>query len=201
LLDKTVPYYNVIMVRKAGAAIPRTELPAGFSFASYVAGKERAWAEIETSAGEFDAVEGAQNYFTAEYVPYMEELQRRLLFVCNATGREVATITGWWNMTGARRDPSVHWASVHGEYQGLGLGKALIFEGLRRLVQLEGDRDVYLHTQTWSYKAIGIYLRAGFRLLEHGSFGAYRNEYVDALPILRERLDERSVALLEAPSR
>jgi ribosomal protein S18 acetylase RimI-like enzyme len=60
----------------------------------------------------------------------VEELGRRLFFVINGDGKEVGTITSWWDVTGARRDPSIHWFAVNPEYQGLGLGKALVSECL-----------------------------------------------------------------------
>ncbi|GIN88828.1 hypothetical protein J6TS2_52140 [Heyndrickxia sporothermodurans] len=49
-------------------------------------------------------------------------------------------------------------------------------ECINQLKQLEGDKDIFLHTQTWSYKAIGIYLKAGFNILEDGSFAKYKND-------------------------
>jgi len=33
---------------------------------------------------------------------------------------------------------------------------------MKRLIEIEGDRDVFVHTQTCSYKAINIYKNAGF---------------------------------------
>jgi hypothetical protein len=59
---------------------------------------------------------------------------------------------------------------------------------MHRLIRLDGDVDVYLHTQPWSYRAIGIYLWAGFRFLKHGSFGPNPNQNEQAMPILREKM-------------
>jgi ribosomal protein S18 acetylase RimI-like enzyme len=109
-----------------------------------------------------------------------------LLFVENENGEEVGTITSWWNMTGTRRDPSIHWFAVKKEYQGLGLGKALVSECLDRLLLLEGNKEVFLHTQTWSYKAIGLYLNEGFNIASNEVFAHYKNDYDDAVPILKK---------------
>ncbi|WP_248926158.1 GNAT family N-acetyltransferase [Paenibacillus hamazuiensis] len=188
MLDKTLPYYHVIMLRQAGSSVPKFALPAGFRFSLFTPGKEEKWAEIVTSVGEFERTADALKYFASEYLPFSPELERRLLFIVTEKGEEVAAITGWWNYTGRRRDPSIHWVAVKPEYQGFGLGKALVAEGLQRLLHLEGDLDIYLHTQTWSYKAIGIYLQAGFRIMRQGSFGTYKNECAQALPVLIEKL-------------
>ncbi|NRF95790.1 GNAT family N-acetyltransferase [Paenibacillus frigoriresistens] len=185
MLDKTIPHFNVIMKRSAGVPLPRFALPEGYSFTWYVPGKEEQWAEIESSVGEFENVEQGLDYFRNEYLPFVEELKRRLLFVQNEDGEEIGTITSWWNLTGERRDPSVHWFAVKKEYQGVGVGKALVSECLNRLQLLEGDRNIFLHTQTWSYKAIGLYLNAGFEILSYESFAHYKNDYDIALPILK----------------
>ncbi|MFC5529608.1 GNAT family N-acetyltransferase [Cohnella yongneupensis] len=185
MLDKSIPHYNVIMKRSAGIPLPNSALPPGYSFSWYVPGKEEKWAEIEASVGEFDHIEQGLDYFRTEYLPFRDELKRRLLFIRNEDGEEIGTITSWWNLTGGRRDPSVHWFAVKKEYQGIGLGKALVSECLNRLQLLEGDRDIYLHTQTWSYKAIGLYLKTGFEILSHESFAHYNNDYDKAVPILK----------------
>ncbi len=185
LLDKTVPYFNVIMRRSAGLVIPRFILPRGFSLSWFVEGDEARWADIETSVGEFDDVPAALKYFQERYVPYLDELKRRLLLVRAANGDWVGTISAWWNYTGAQRDASIHWLAVRPAYQGLGLGKVLVSECLYTLLRLEGDVEVFLHTQTWSHRAIGIYFKAGFEIVQRETFGEYQNDYDQAMPVLR----------------
>jgi len=176
VLDKALPYFNVIMKRSAGVPIVTHALPSEFSLTEFVPGDEVSWARIETAVGEFMAPGEALAYFQATYLPYCDELKRRCVLVCGADGGAVGTVTSWWNATEDERDPSVHWLAVHPEAQGLGLGKALVSECLKRLVALEGDRDIFLHTQTWSHRAIAIYLKSGFQFIERGSFGGYAND-------------------------
>ena len=184
MLDKTLPYFNVIMKRRAGLPIAMNGLPSGFSIAGFVPGDEVQWASIETAVGEFMTEGEALTYFQTTYLPYSDELTRRCVFVRNADGGAVGAITSWWNTTEGRRYPSVHWLAVRPDAQGLGLGKALVAESLKRLVWLEGDRAIFLHTQTWSHRAIAIYLNAGFEFVRQGSFGGYPNDYLQAMPIL-----------------
>jgi ribosomal protein S18 acetylase RimI-like enzyme len=188
LLDKTVPFYNIIMKRRAGTPVPQPELPNGFSFTYFSEGKEKDWAEIESSVGEFNDSKDALEYFQREYLAYSEELKKRLIIIQNPDGDSIATVTAWWNYSEERRDPSLYWLSVKPEFQKLGLGKALIHKCLQIFFQTEGEKDVYLHTQTWSYKAVGLYLKTGFDLLETETFGNYINDYEKAKPILRDRL-------------
>ena len=126
MLDKSIPYVDVIMHRKKGAPIPHTVLPHGFAFAHFRPGDEKAWARIETSVLEFPDELDALIYFQTNYLPYAAELERRCVFVETGDGEKVGTSTGWWNYTGARSDPWLHWVAVVPEYQELGLGSAII---------------------------------------------------------------------------
>jgi len=188
MLDKTLPYFNVIMKRRAGLPIAMHRLPSGFFIAGFVPGDEISWACIETAVGEFATEDEALTYFQTAYLPYSDELTRRCVFIRGADGGAVGTITSWWNWTEERRHPSVHWLAVRPDYQGLGLGKALVSECLKRLMWLEGDRDIWLHTQTWSHRAIAIYLRAGFEFMRQDTFGGYPNDYEQAMPVLYKKL-------------
>lgn len=184
MLDRSVPYFNVIMKRQPGRPIPECPLPAGYAIARFIPGNEESWAEIEASVGEFDSAGEAIRYFRQTYMPLPDELGKRLLFVENERGEAVGTIMCWWDYTGVRRDPSVHWFAVKRGFQGLGLGKALVAACLREMIRLEGDRDIYLHTQTWSYKAVRLYSRFGFEIVRDETFGSYANDYDRAMPIL-----------------
>ena len=188
MLDKTVKYYHVLMHRKKGGCVPNFVLPDGYKFASFKSGDEKEWAEIEASVGEFNRAVDALVYFQKEFLPYLSELERRTVFIENDTGEKVATATSWWCYTGKRRDLWLHWIAVKPGFQGLGLGKAVVSEAVRRMIDIEGERDIYLHTQTWSYKAIGIYMKCGFEITEEEGLGGNKNEYKEAIPLLNKLL-------------
>jgi ribosomal protein S18 acetylase RimI-like enzyme len=188
MLDKSIPYLNIVMQRKPKTLIPQYVLPPGYSFVPFSPGDEVKWAEIETSVGEFDSVTEALDYFRENYLSFPGEVESRTIFLQTVEGEKVGTVTSWWNYSGIRRDPALEWIAVKPEYQGLGLGKAVVFEGLKRMVLIEGDRDIFLHTQTWSYRAVAIYLQAGFEFIKKGSFSGYDNDYEEAIPYLEEKL-------------
>lgn len=189
MLDKSIKYYDVLMKREIGTSIANPFLPDGFKFSFFKLGDEKSWAEIETSVGEFEDVDYALEYFKDNYLPHLTELERRCIFVENEDGLKVATVTNWWNYTKLRRDPWIHWMAVHPEYQGLGLGKAIVFKVINNIKEIEGDCDVYLHTQTWSYKAINIYKKAGFNITSERGLGGYENNNCEnALLILKNHI-------------
>ena len=188
MLDKSIPYLNIVMQRKAGTPIPQCALPEGYAFVPFTRGTETDWAEIEASVGEFDSVPEAIAYFQKDYLSYPGEVERRTIFIQTSDGKKVGTATSWWNYTDIRRDLALEWIAVKPEYQGEGLGKAVVIEAMRRMLLIEGDRDIFLHTQTWSYRAVGIYLQAGFDFVKTGSFSRYDNDFDKALPYLEKKL-------------
>ena len=188
MLDKAIPYFPITMKRSAGAPIPSFPLPNNYSFANYRPGDEKVWAEIETSVGEFKNTDLACNHFAQHFLPYQNEIQKRVLFIQDEKGEKIATGSCWWHYTSNNHYPQLHWIAVRPFHQNRGLGKAITFEALRQMVQIEGDMEIVLETQTWSYRAIGIYLSAGFEIITDRSYPDCKNEYERALPILREKM-------------
>jgi GNAT superfamily N-acetyltransferase len=187
LLDKSVPFIDVLMHRPPGIPPEPHALPAGYTYSLFSPGDEVSWAQIEASVLEFDSEIEALLYFQRYRLPYLEELCRRCVFIKSPTGERVATASAWWGYTDMRRDPWLHWVAVKPAFQGKGLGKAIIACTVHLLLEIEGDRDFYLHTQTWSHKAIALYERAGFAITDEPGLGDYPNDrYAEAVSLLRK---------------
>ncbi|GCE28712.1 N-acetyltransferase [Dictyobacter alpinus] len=189
MLDKSIEALRVILKRNPGTPLPPVALPPGYSFVTYEPGDEQAWAEIETSAGTFNNVEEGVKFFRQEFGPFYNELRRRVLFIQKDDGEKVANFMAWWGYTGQRRYPFMRWVSVKFAYQGLGLGKAIIAEGVRLMVEIEGDCVMYIPTLTWSYQAIKLFRWAGFELdTTEIAPGGYRNQTAQALLLIGDRI-------------
>ncbi len=189
MLDKSLEYVEIIMKRKKGRPAEVYPLPDGFYFANFKTGDEIAWAEIEYSVNEFDALGDALLYFTQKYLPFHKALEQRCIFIEDTNGKKVATLTAWWEKPDIQRCPWISWVAVRPEYQGIGLGKALISRGMMLMRELEGDVDIYLKTQTWSYKAINIYRANGFRIQRKiGKKNREKLNYRKARKVLKGKL-------------
>lgn len=163
MLDRTLPYIGVIMVRPEQPlpAMPRLDAP--FRLVRFEPGREADWAAIETSVGEFGDPEAALDRFRQEFLPHPDELARRCLFIVDETDQVVATATAWTgNLFGRLRQPRLHWVSVRPGCQGRGLGGLVVAAALATFGELGDAGPIYLTTQTWSYVAIRIYRRFGF---------------------------------------
>ena len=185
MLDKSVPHVSFLMRRPKGSPVPEYKLPAGYKFALYKPGDEGAWAAVETSVLEFESEAEALEYFNREFAPHLEALKQRCLFV-EHNGEKVATCTAWWCCP-ERCLPRLHWVAAKPDYQGLGLGKAIVSECTRRMISLDGDVDFFLSTQTGSHRAVKIYAKFGYAVTGEKKICRDKNEnHEQALAVLRQ---------------
>lgn len=167
MLDKSIPYMDIIMSAKkeALADIELASLPEEFYFRMYKEGDEIGWADLEVSVKEFSSREEALAYFHKVFSPYTDLLSKRMCFIVDQNDRIAATASAWFKEGNGRRFPLVHWVSVSPDVQGRGLGSAIVKYVLSLFQNLEPDgKEVFLHTQTWSHKAIYMYYQYGFRI-------------------------------------
>lgn len=184
MLDKSIPFYTIIMKRPYAKAPAPIELPMGYKIKNYEPGDEVTWAEIQTEVLEFDNAEQALNCHKG-YLSRAGELEKRQLFVQNPTGNLIATATAWYDLNSQGKIPVVHALSCLPQYQGNGLGRAIAIKMLERFYELDVNLDVWLDTQTWSYKAVELYLSLGFIPMKCAVFNETKNEYEKALPIFK----------------
>jgi len=150
------------MTKRDLDAYPKFKLPEGFSCSGYRPGFERAWAKLMFSLEQTDSLQHAEDIFRTEFLARPELLQTQCLFVLDAKGTAVATASIWPGNHFGRELLRIHWVACAGEYQGRGLAKALM-TSLLDATRILGYCDMlYLTSQTWSYKALGLYARFGF---------------------------------------
>ena len=188
MLDKSVPFYNILMARPAGLQIPHYELPEGYSFKMYEEGDEVDWALIERSVDEYDSSAKALIKYQTYFMPLLREAKRRTVFIVNPDGEKVGTATIWWEYSGKRRDPWVHYVAIKPSEQGKGLAKPLFSKILEIAKEIEGDCVLRLHTQTWSHIAVRMYMKDfDFEITEEqGLFKYENNQFNEARALLEE---------------
>lgn len=164
MIDRSVPYIGIIMVKNNVKEYPRYEIPDGYEFVMYQDGFEKYWAELETSVGEFDEYEKALGYFKKEFMSKKELLPDRCSFIRTTGGEFAATASVWPGDTFGKIQDKIHWVCVHPGHQGNGLAKAVLTQAMHIFNSIGKDDMTYLTTQTNSYKAINIYRKFGFRI-------------------------------------
>lgn len=157
-----MPYIKVLMVKNNPTEYPEYNLPSGYSYTYYKKGYEEDWAKLQVVLKQIDTIEEALNYFNNEFLVSKNELYKKALFVKDCTGNIIATASLWEGNHFGDIYQRVHWVAVDADHQGKGIAKALLTEIFGIFNKLDYEDFVYLITQTWSYRAINIYLKFDF---------------------------------------
>ena len=188
MLDKSIPWHSFIMSLDPADLVAQINLEAGFSLRSYESDKDGlSWAEIETAVGEFDSIEEAMACHR-HYLEHIEELKKRQWFVVDENDNAVATCTVWWY--GDEKIPCIHALSCLPKMQGRGFGKAALLAAINSTIQND-KRTIWLETQTFSWKAICLYLSAGFVPRMEATFNQTPNEFSTSYGIISEKVGEK----------
>ncbi len=194
VIDKNITYFNLIM--RCDIYEPKEILlPTGYSFRGYRDGDAREWARIEVEVNDFDTFDNALKYFTSKYLSNVEELEKRFICVENQNKEVVGIVIAWFEIFNDDAISAVHWLVTSPDEAGKGIGTALVQKMLSVFHNLNAF-PVYLHTQPWSYKAVGIYSQCGFNILKNDSFKGYKNQYQEGLPILKQYMKAELFAKL-----
>jgi len=189
MLDRSIPYYNIIMKKDTPTNFDDPALPPQFELHRYRTDVEQQWAELEYENGDFPSVQEASAYFTKTYLSRPDLLARRGVFISDKeSGGLVGACIAWRDEQNGAPVSSLHWLITKEAYQGRGIGSALIAAALS-IYEKENAFPVYLHTQPWSHQAVRLYHKFGFRLMKQESFAGYENQYALAVPVLARYIE------------
>jgi len=140
--------------------LPEFALPRGFSLRRYQPGDEAQWIRIHLAADRFNQI--TPKLFREQFGADKQLLSPRQCYLLAPTSEVIGTGTAWFNdnFEGGRWG-RVHWMAIAPEFQGRGLGKALLSAVCHRLRDL-GHERAYLTTSTARVPAIKMYLQFGF---------------------------------------
>lgn len=189
MLDRSIPYYNIIMKKDTPTTCDTPVLPPQFELHSYRPDVAQQWAELEYEIGDYPSVQEASAYFAKTYLGRPGLLAQRGVFVSDKnSGCLVGACIAWFDDQNGTPVSSLHWLITKEAYQGRGIGSALIAATLS-IYEQENAFPVYLHTQPWSYQAVWLYHKLGFRLMKQESFAGYENQYALAVPVLARYIE------------
>lgn len=163
MIDRSIPYMPVMMIRRDDAACPSCELPKGyaFDFCRKDTGKEE-WIYVQYASGQMDDVDVIRKLYDSEFMDREQEIYRRMLFVRDENGKAVASASLWFGSPFGEEIDRIHWVATDCAHQGKGICRAMLKKLLELHYALGSRGGVYLISQTFSYAAINIYQEFGF---------------------------------------
>ena len=180
--------FGVTMIRLDMRNIPQHALPPGYAMRAYRPADEELWVAINNQADTLQDI--TLKDFEDSYSGDIEGLRERMFFLREEGGRDVGTVTAWYdNERFGRRFGRIHWLAIMPEFQGRGLAKPMMTVAMNRLAELH-DR-AFLTTSTARPIAIKVYLNFGFVPCIH------RDEDEEAWRYFAEQFDH---PLLRDPS-
>lgn len=132
------------------------------------------------------------DYFNEVYNNNIEEFYNRCLFVCDKDNNPIATCFLWKSYENIN---TIHWLKTKKEYEGKGLGRALMSLIMKDLK--EEDYPIYLHTHPSCYRAIGLYSSLGFKVIVNDEIGNRKNDYEESKKYLGYFMTPETYSSLE----
>ncbi len=161
-LDKSIPYYPVLMVLTQPPVITDIPLAKGYSFHPYEPSYKEAWIALHVSLGQLESMESGRRYFAETFETHPKELAQHMILVVDENGNLAGTSSVWEGFHFGERRMRVHWVGVDERHQRKGLAKSLMLKTIQLYSSLHCEHPLYLTTQTNSYVAISMYQRLGF---------------------------------------
>ena len=164
MIDRNIPFYPIMMIKKDMDVFPDCPLSPEYEFAFYTpeTGKED-WISVQYLSGQIEEKESIGQLFDDEFMTRPELLPDQMLFVRKKdTGEPVASASLWFGDPFGYEQMRIHWVATNTAHQGKGLCRAMLTRLMKRYHELGMQGDVFLFSQTFSYAAISIYQDFGF---------------------------------------
>lgn len=164
---------KVLMQRTAGMPVADCSLPAGFIIRPLEGeGEVEAYVELHRAVFESRNMTAAWRARTLRQPAYIPDLD---LVAVAPDGRLAAFCVCWLSKSpGEEASGQVEPLGVHADFRKLGLGRAILAEGLRRL-QLYGAGRICVETGNYRNVALELYESAGFQVTR--DVLVYRKDY------------------------
>ena len=164
MIDRTLPYIPVLMIKSDMDTVPDYPLPEEYEFVFMQdAGFIQAWDDIQIDSEQMENRETLKGLFLREFGDRPEDWKDRILFVRHKeTNALIATASLWFGNPFGYEMNRIHWVATHKAHQNKGIARAMLSRLLKVYNELGQTGGVYLFTQTFSYAAIGVYERMGF---------------------------------------
>lgn len=200
-MAEAIPDKNLFMICRTLNREALRALPAGYHVRYCREDELELWKAMPFDDPETVASHSQymSDYFDRVYALKGDLFFRSCRFVCTVDDTPIATAFIWKAYDAIQ---TLHWVKVRQEYEGKGIGRALLSLILDELPS--AAYPIYLHTQPGSYRAIKLYSDFGFQLLSDPVIGGRNNELEESLPFLERHMpatDFQRLQMTTAPTK
>lgn len=187
MLERDIPDLNIFMMCEEVNTKAFKDIPKGFHVRNCRKKELDIWKRFPFDTEEDKTLyyDYMTTYFENVYLPCQDLFYEQCLFVCDENDTPVATCFLW---KAYQKVYTIHWLKVLKEYEGLGLGRAILTEIMKNIPK--EWFPVYLHTQPGSFRAIKLYTDFGFKILTDEEIGNRKNNYKESLMYLEYFMKE-----------
>ena len=182
------PNPNVFMLCERADETAYREMPTGYHTRLCQPDELRIWKRMpfddEQTAEQY--VSFMNDFFNAVYAPKGNLFFETCFFVVDENDKPVGTGFSWEAYDAVT---TIAWYKVKKEYEGRGIGRALLTKIMRGLSP--SDYPILLHTQPSSDRAIKLYSDFGFKLITDAKVGRRDNHLERCLPVLRAAMPKK----------
>lgn len=163
---------KVLMIRSAKEPVSACQMPSGYAVRTLAGENEiEAYVNLHQTAFESKNMTVDWRLRTLHHPGYRNDLD---LVVIAPNGQMVAFCICWLNVEG--NIGQIEPLGVHDDFRNLGLGRAILAEGIHRLIQ-SGATRLFVETDRFRNAAFALYESAGFRVEK--VVLVYRKDYSD----------------------
>lgn len=191
--DRIIPDKDLFMVCEKGNPTAFREPPEGFYFRHCRPDEVDLWKAMQLEPPGTDNPHFAYmtEYYNKVYQKRESDFFANCLFICREDDTPVGSCFIW---KAYGQVNTIHWFKVYKEYEGRGLGRALMTALIRDLKP--EDFPICLHTHPTSFRAIKLYSDFGFGFITDPVIGFRNNDLEECLPILQQVMPEQDFSKL-----
>ncbi|MBQ4638236.1 MAG: GNAT family N-acetyltransferase [Clostridia bacterium] len=186
MMDK-IPDLNLFMMCERPVVRAFRPIPDGYHVRCLRPSELDIWKDIHFDQPNETTRKYMNEFYERVYAPKEEDFFTACKVLCDKDENIIGTCFSW---PAYGQISTIQWFRIKKEYEGRGLGRALL---TYVMIGLSGfELPVYLHTQPESYRAIKLYTDFGFSLLKGGKVGTRENELEKALPYLEKAMTKEA---------
>lgn len=193
-MNESIPDLDLFMICEKVNANAFSDMPIGFHVRNCKKNELDVW-----KAMPFDNLELAKKYYdymtkyyNSVYAKKGDLFFQKCLFACDKNNKPIGTCFEW---KAYEKITTIHWYKVLKDYEGKGIGRALLSIVMKNISA--DEYPVFLHTQTSSHRAIKLYSDFGFHLLSDPIIGNRKNGLKESLTILKKHMPQKDFQNLQ----